>query len=622
MHKMDLTQFFQGRELNLFNYFGAHPEKDGVFFAVYAPNAKEISIVGDFNEWTEDIDTMKKDKDGVWTAHVKNAKLGQAYKYRITQSTGRVLDKIDPFAFSAKLRPEHDSIICDLTFDQWTDQKWMQERNKGFDTPLSIYEINLGSWRDRNMRVEEIEGAPEQNEDGLFVHYDDIVEELIVHCQKNHFTHVEVMPLSEFPFDGSWGYQVSGFFSVTSRYGTPLELKQFVNRMHEAGIGVIMDFVPVHFVKDEYALAHFDGTPLYEYAKEEDANSEWGTSNFDLWKESVRSFLMSAANYWLEEYHFDGLRMDAISNAIFWKGNKMLGENKGATDFIKRMNYTLNQKYENKILLIAEDSTDFPNVCKSTLDGGLGFDYKWDLGWMNDTLNYLKLDPIYRKWHHNDITFSMAYFYSERFICPLSHDEVVHGKATIVDKMWGSYDDKFAQARALYAYMFTHPGKKLNFMGNELGMLREWDEMKGCDWFLRKYPMHNSFEKFFGELTGVCSESDAFYYGYDPMNFQWINADDADHNVFSFMRKGSKDVYVIILNFSTNPYTMQFGVPHGGIYEQRLNTQWECFGGKLTTQAENVKAIHLPMNGLPWRIRVNVPALGAVIYKVDRPEEQ
>lgn len=623
MKKMDLTPFFQGRELNAYEYFGAHPEKEGVSFIVYAPHAQAISVVGDFNEWDTTKNPMEKDAEGVWSVVVPEAKCGQAYKYRITQQNGNVVDKIDPYGFSAKVRPEHDSIITDLSFDGWTDQEWMETRTKGFDKPISIYEMNVGSWRDRNTRVEEVPGAGEQHEDGLFVHYSDIVDELIVHCKKYHFSHVEVMPLSEFPFDGSWGYQVSGFFSVTSRYGTPLELKEFVNRLHDAGIGVIMDFVPVHFVKDAYALAYFDGTPLYEYSKHEDADSEWGTSNFDLWKESVRSFLMSAANYWLKEYHVDGLRMDAISNAIFWKGNKMLGENKGATDFIKRMNFTLNQEYKGKIMLIAEDSTDFPNVCKSTLDGGLGYDYKWDLGWMNDTLKYLKLDPIYRKWHHNDITFSMAYFYSEHFILPLSHDEVVHGKATIVDKMWGSYDDKFAQARALYTYMFGHPGKKLNFMGNELGMLREWDEMKGCDWFLRKYPMHASFEKFFEDMTGICTEDDAFFYGYDPTNFQWINADDADHNTFSFMRKGSKYTYVFILNFSTNPYQLQFGVPYRGTYTELLNTQWEKYGGRISNDdIQNVRAFHLPQNNQPWRINVKVPPLGAMIFRVENDKEE
>lgn len=622
MIKKNLTNFFQGHELNAYEYFGAHPAKEGVDFVLYAPHASKISVVGDFNNWDEAVNPMEKDEEGVWIVHVPEAKVGDAYKYRITQSTGRTIDKIDPYAFYSKFRPENDSVVASLDFDGWNDAEWMKKRNKGFDDPISIYEMNIGSWRDKNTRVELEDVLPEQHEDGYFVKYSDIVDELIEHCKKYHFSHVEVMPLSEFPFDGSWGYQVSGFFSVTSRYGNNIELKEFVNRLHEAGIGVIMDFVPVHFVKDEYALAYYDGTPLYEYTNGDDAHSEWGTSYFDLGKETVRSFLMSAANYWIKEYHFDGLRMDAISNAIFWKGNKMRGENKGATDFIKRMNFMLNSEYEGKIMLIAEDSTDFPNVCKSTLDGGLGYDYKWDLGWMNDTLKYLAKDPIYRQWHHNNITFSMAYFYSEKFILPLSHDEVVHGKATIVDKMWGSYEDKFAQARELYTYMFGHPGKKLNFMGNEIGMLREWDEQKGTDWFLRQYPMHAGFEVFFQDLTGIYKNDDAFWYGYDPTNFQWINADDAANNTFSFMRKGSKNVYVFLINFSTNSYTLQFGVPYKGVYHEVLNTQWSKYNGNLGhNDQRDFKAIRLPLNNQPYRIQALVPAFSAMILKVEKPEE-
>lgn len=622
MSKKDLTAFFEGRELHAYEYFGAHPQKGSTVFRVYAPNAQSVAVIGNFNQWEKTADPMTKDKDGVWTATVKGAKAGDAYKYHIVQFTGRAIDKTDPYAFRSKLRPDTDSVIAEMEFDGWKDQEWMKTRTKCFDRPLSIYEMHVGSWRNHNERVELEDELPEQHEDEWFYKYEDIVDELIAHCKKYNFTHVEVMPLSEYPFDGSWGYQVSGFYSATSRYGTNVELMEFVNRLHEAGLGVIMDFVPVHFVKDEYALAYFDGTPLYEYSRHEDADSEWGTSNFDLWKETVRSFLMSAANYWLEEYHFDGLRMDAISNAIFWKGNKMRGENKGATDFIKRMNFMLNQEHQGKIMLIAEDSSDFPNVCKSTLDGGLGYDYKWDLGWMNDTLKYLKEDPIYRQYDHNLITFSMAYFYSERFILPLSHDEVVHGKATIVDKMWGSYEDKFAQARGLYTYMFGHPGKKLNFMGNELGMLREWDEQKGTDWFLRKYPMHAGFMKYFQDLTTICHDNDAFFYGYDPLNFQWINADDNQHNTFSFMRKGSKDVFVFIINFSTNSYKLQFGVPYAGQYQEILNSQWKCYGGSLEDETpQSVRSLRLPLNNQPYRMEVSVPAFGALVFKVTKPEE-
>ncbi|MBP3853290.1 MAG: alpha amylase C-terminal domain-containing protein, partial [Erysipelotrichaceae bacterium] len=378
--------------------------------------------------------------------------------------------------------------------------------------------------------------------------------------------------------------------------------------------------VPVHFVTDNYALASFDGTHLYEYEKDNDANSQWGTYNFDLWKEEVRSFLMSAANFWIDVYHFDGLRMDAISNAIFWHGNKVNGVNEGACDFMKRMNYLLNEEHQGKIMLIAEDSTDFPDVTKSTFDGGLGFDYKWDLGWMNDTLNYFKMDPIYRQWHHYDLTFSMAYFYSEKFIMTFSHDEVVHGKATIVDKMWGSYEDKFAQARALYTYMYAHPGKKLNFMGNEIGQLREWDETKSCDWFLLEYPMHDAFEHFIEDLGSIYNENDAFWkHDYDGQSFEWIDADNKEKNLYSFIRKGEKKDFILLMNFSTNSYDhQQFGVPVMGVYKEILNSQWSKYNGNYTDDTpQTCHAVRLPRNNRPYMIQVNVPSLGAVILEVE-----
>lgn len=607
---MDTKQtkaFFEGRDIEAYRLFGAHVKKGYVEFSVYAPNAKSISVIGTFNDWNENKNVMKKGTTGIWTCRIKNAKVNDSYKYHVEQATGEVVDKMDPFAFYSELRPDTASIISDLSYDGWTDEEWIKNRDKGFDRPINIYEMHVGSWK--------------KEEDEQFVHYRKIEKELIKHCKKHSITHVEVMPLCEYPFDGSWGYQCTGYFSSTSRYGTNHELMHFINALHNEGIGVIMDFVPVHFVKDNYALAKFDGTPLYEYPKEEDANSQWGTANFNLWKEEVRSFLMSAANFWIDVYHVDGLRMDAISNAIFWHGNKNNGVNEGACDFMKRMNYLLNQAHDYKVMLIAEDSTDFPNVTKSSEAGGLGFDYKWDLGWMNDTLSYLKKDPIYRKWHHNDVTFSMAYFYSENFILPLSHDEVVHGKATVVDKMWGSYEDKFSQARALYTYMFMHPGKKLNFMGNEIGQLREWDEQKSCDWMLRKYPMHSAFESFFADLEKIYVSDDAFYYhDYGFESFQWVDADNANQNMFSFLRKGSKKDYLIVLNFSTNPYDhQQFGVPNKGVYKEILNTQWEKYNGNLgRNDPQSCRAMKVGRHGFDHMVEINVPSLGACIFEVEK----
>ncbi|MBQ0064618.1 MAG: 1,4-alpha-glucan branching protein GlgB [Firmicutes bacterium] len=610
MDQKKMTAFFEGRELEAYNIFGAHVLKkgEGVEFTVYAPNAQAIAVVGDFNEWDGKKDPMKKDDQGIWSCIVKEAKVGDAYKYRVTQSTGKIVDKADPYAFYSELRPKTNSIIVSREYNSWSDDEWMKTRTKCYDKALNIYEMHVGSWK--------------KDEDVEFVTYAEIEKELIEHCKKHNFTHVELMPLGEYPFDGSWGYQCTGYFSSTSRYGTNEELKHFVNNLHAAGIGVIMDFVPVHFVKDEYALAYWDGTPLYEYSRDEDAHSEWGTYNFDLWREEVRSFLMSAANFWLEEYHFDGLRMDAISNAIYWKGDKNRGANEGALNFMRRMNHLLNKKHNGSVMLIAEDSSDFQGVTKPEFDGGLGFDYKWDLGWMNDTLAYLKLDPIYRQWHHNKITFSMAYFYTERFVCPFSHDEVVHGKATIVDKMWGSYEDKFSQARALYTYMYAHPGKKLNFMGNEIGMLREWDEKKSCDWFLLDYPMHDSFEKYLADLQAIYAGSDAFWRGdcKAGIDFEWIDADNNQKNMFSFIRKGTDKDYVIVLNFSTNGYEHeQFGVCSKGMYKEVLNSQWDKYNGTwINPTPQSCQAVRLPRNNKEYMIEIAVPALGATIFEVEK----
>ena len=375
----------------------------------------------------------------------------------------------------------------------------------------------------------------------------------------------------------------------------------------------------MHFVRDDFSLSYFDGTPLYEYQKDVDANSQWGTSNFDLWSETVRSFLMSAASFWLDKYHIDGLRMDAISNIIYWHGNRDNGVNEGALAFIRRMNYNLHRHYPG-VILIAEDSSDFPNVTKSTLDMGLGFDYKWDLGWMNDTLKYMELDPVYRKWHHNQITFSMAYFYSEKFLLPFSHDEVVHGKKTIVDKIWGTYEEKFAQLRTLYMYMFTHPGKKLNFMGNEFAHFREWDESKENDWFLLGYPVHDAFHRYFAKLGECYSNIPALHENdYSIDSFRWINADDADENLFSYIRIGSTSDVVVILNMSPNAYRQHaFGVLKAGSYKEILNTDQDIYAGGNMINSKAVKAVKAECDQLPYRIIVDVPSFGGVMLEVKK----
>ncbi len=604
-----MDRYYKGCALDAYKLFGAHlceeRGKKGVRFTVYAPHAQGIQVIGSFDDWScKGHQMRRKDDKGIWSLFVAEAKEGDMYKYRVTQATGRIVDKMDPYAFYSELRPNTASIVTNLDYKKWSDEKWLAQRTKNFDKPVNIYEMHLGSWK--------------KDEDQEWVNYKDISKELIAYVKENNFTHIELMPLNEYPFDGSWGYQCSGYFSATSRYGSAQELMYLINACHRANIGIIMDFVPVHFVRDDFSLSYFDGTPLYEYEKACDADSQWGTANFNLWREEVRSFLMSAAAFWIDKYHVDGLRMDAISNIIHWHGNKDLGENEGALHFIKRMNYHLSEAYKG-VMLIAEDSSDFANVTKATQDGGLGFDYKWDLGWMNDTLKYLEKDPIYRKWHHNNITFSMAYFYSERFIMEFSHDEVVHGKKTIVDKIWGSYEEKFAQLRTLYLYMFTHPGKKLNFMGNELAHFREWDEEKQCDWDLLKYPMHDAFHRYFAKLGELYSKTPALYETeYDWTSFQWIDADNADENMFSYLRKNENTYYIVILNFSPNAYKKHaFGVPEKGVYHELLNTEQDIWGGEIT-ELGKMKAVEKECNKLPYTIEVDVPAFGGVLLELKK----
>lgn len=427
MYKQKIVEsFHEGHCLDAHKYYGAHFDYDnapGVRFTVYAPHAKHVQLLGSFNYWSKPIE-MNRLHDGSWTVFVPDVAEWTLYKYRIEQANGEWVEKSDPFAFASELRPKSANLVVNLNNFPWRDAMWVNRREKNFDKPLNIYELHLGSWMKRDAHQ--------------WLNYEEIAHKLIPYIKEMGYTHIEIMPLTEYPFDGSWGYQAHGYFSLTSRYGTPKQFMTFVDECHLNEIGVILDFVPVHFVKDAFGLRQFDGSPLYEYPNSSDANSQWDTLNFDLWKEEVRSFLMSSASFWIEMYHVDGLRIDAVSNIIFWHGNKQNGVNDGATAFIRRLNYYLNMRYPG-IMMMAEDSSDFPKVTHPTTEMGLGFDYKWDLGWMNDTLKYYNLDPVYRQFHHHQLTFSMAYFYSENFILPLSHDEVVHGKGTIINKMWGDY---------------------------------------------------------------------------------------------------------------------------------------------------------------------------------------
>ena len=569
MFKQKINEkFHQGHCLDAHKYYGAHFDYEsapGVRFTTYAPNARNVQLVGSFNNWERPLN-LERLSDGSWTVFVPDVAEWTLYKYKIEQADGNWVEKSDPYAFASELRPKSANLVVNLGNFPWRDQMWINRREKYFDKPMNIYELHLGSWMKRDAHE--------------WMNYEEIAHQLIPYVKEMGFTHIELMPLTEYPFDGSWGYQAHGYFSLTSRYGTPKQFMSFVDECHLNDIGVILDFVPVHFVKDNYGLRYFDGTPLFEYPNPHDANSQWDTLNFDLWKEEVRSFLLSSASFWLETYHVDGLRIDAVSNIIFWHGNKNNGTNDGATAFIRRLNYYLNVRYPG-VIMMAEDSSDYPKVTHPTTEMGLGFDYKWDLGWMNDTLKYYSLDPVYRQFHHHQLTFSMAYFYSENFILPLSHDEVVHGKGTIINKLWGDYKQKFAQARNLYAYMFSHPGKKLNFMGNELAHFREFDENVEQDWFLLGYHTHHSFNRFFRDLSHIYKHHSCLsHHDYKHHGFKWIDADNASQSIYSYYREDEESVVIVILNMTPVSYeSYRLGVPYKGTYTEIINTEKDIYDG-------------------------------------------
>jgi 1,4-alpha-glucan branching enzyme len=571
MKKDKLIELFHGGScIDAWQMFGAHKEAGGIRFTVYAPHARNVSVIGTFTGWNDHpLKLERTGFTGVWSGLSTKAIVQDKYKYRIEDSHGTFRDKADPYAFQAEYDGEHASIIYDLNKLKWHDQAWLNERTKNFDRPMNIYEVYAGGWK---------------KDAGGRCSYRFLQNELIPYLKEKGFTHVEFMPLNEHPYDGSWGYQASGYYAVTSRYGSPQDFGMLVDELHRNGIGVIMDMVPVHFVKDEFGLKLFDGEPLYEYHYDYDAESPWGTLNFNLWKEEVRSFLMSACSFWCEIYHIDGLRIDAVSNMIYWDGDKRRGTNKGALAFLQRLNYAMHTRHP-EVMMIAEDSTDYPHVTRAIEDGGVGFDYKWDLGWMNDTLNYYACDPAYRSFEHGKLLFSMAYYYSERFLLPLSHDENVHGKKSVVDRMWGDYDAKFAQVRNLYGYMFAHPGKKLNFMGNELAVFREFDEKRELDWMLLAYPKHQSFVTYFDTLCRLYREHPALYEkDYDDEGFVWLDDEDARECVFVFGRFSAKETIVCVMNMTEADYPeKEIPVSEEGVWHILLNSEESRFGGIMET---------------------------------------
>ncbi len=499
---------------------------------------------------------------------VPTAKVGQTYEYRIYLQNGGYQDHADPYGYEMELRPKHKSVICDLSDYSFRDSKWMKQRTNCLNKPLNIYEMHLGSWH--------------RYKNGDMLSYTETAKRLIPYLKETGYNYVEFLPICEHPCDESWGYQNTGFFAPTSRYGKPRELMAAIDLLHQNDIGVILDFVPVHFAVDAYALAQYDGTALYEYPHGSVGVSEWGSYNFMHSRGEVRSFLQSAANYFMTYYHFDGLRIDAISRIIYWQGDEKRGENGNAIDFIKVMTKGLKKRH-NGIMLIAEDSTNYVGVTKSVDDGGLGFDYKWDMGWMHDTLEYFQLSPEQRPQHYHKLTFSMMYYWGEQYLLPYSHDEVVHGKATILQKMNGQYEDKFPQARAMYLYMAVHPGKKLNFMGNEIGQLREWDEKREQDWDLRKFPSHDSFYRFISELNAMYLSHPALSeLDYVEDGFLWVDCNQENKCVYAISRKSEDEDLIAIFNFSDKEQSYTLPPKYDKKYDTLLNTDWDKYGGKCS----------------------------------------
>ena len=520
---------------------------------------------------------MNRVYDGsFWECYVDGASAGSMYKYRIYEKSGSCVDHCDPYGFGMELRPNSASIVRDLNSYQFHDSAWMLSRSDCKNRPLNIYELHFGSFRKPSERVDD------------WYTYEEMADILIPYLKQNGYNYLEIMPLNEHPCDESWGYQSTGFFSPTSRYGTADQLKAFVDACHQNSIGVIMDFVPVHFAVDGYALAQFDGTALYEYPHAAVGVSEWGSLNFMHSRGEVRSFLQSAANYWLAEFHVDGLRMDAISRMIYWQGDPGRGVNLDAVKFLQYMNRGLKALHPTAIL-IAEDSTSYPDVTKSVSENGLGFDYKWDMGWMNDTLDYCRTAPAYRGMNYHKLTFSMMYYYHDHFLLPLSHDEVVHGKATILQKMNGQYEKKFPQARILYMYMYAHPGKKLNFMGNEIGQLREWDEKRQQDWNLLDFPVHREFHRFMMDLNHIylqhlaLSEKD-----YDPDGFRWLDCHQEERCIYAFERIGSSERIIAVFNFSNCEQIYQLKVRNSQTVQVLLSSNWVIYGGDETSCGANL----------------------------------
>ena len=624
--ELDQYLFSMGTHYDIYKKMGAHEAvmngKKGVYFAVWAPNAATVSVIGEFNGWREEANPMTRlEPSGIYEGFVVGAKVGMLYKFFIKTKDGRGLYKADPFANYAEQRPGTASRITDITKLRWSDAAWMEARKQrdNDSLPVSIYEVHPGSWKKH---------PHGEDEDG-FYNYREFAKSLAEYVKEMGYTHVELMGIAEHPFDGSWGYQVTGYYAPTSRYGTPEDFAYMVNYLHKQKIGVILDWVPAHFPRDAHGLEEFDGGCVYEYADpKKGEHPEWGTKVFDFGKSEVKNFLIANALYWVEHFHIDGLRVDAVASILYldygrengqWTPN-IYGGNKNleAIEFFKHLNSVVLGR-NHGAMMIAEESTAWPKVTGKPEEDGLGFSHKWNMGWMNDFLEYMKLDPYFRKWNHHKMTFSMTYAYAEKYILVLSHDEVVHLKCSMINKMPGLYDDKFANLRAGYAYMLGHPGKKLLFMGQEFAQLQEWSEARELDWYLLAEEKHQQMQNYVKALLHLYKKTPALYDAdQDPCGFEWINADDADRSIFSFVRhsKDGKSNLLFVINFTpvARP-DYRVGVPKRKQYRLVLDGDAAEFGGNTTERPVVYKAVKSECDGREYSFAYDLPAYGIAIFK-------
>ncbi|RMA97708.1 1,4-alpha-glucan branching protein GlgB [Hydrogenothermus marinus] len=618
----DIYLFKEGTHRKLYEKFGAHfmerEGKKGVYFSVWAPNAEKVSVIGDFNNYDDKVHPLKKREDGsgIWEGFIEGVQEGLTYKYKIySKHNGIVNEKSDPYGFFFEKPPKSATITYDIKGYQWKDKDWMENRieKNNHLAPINIYEVHLGSWK--------------RKLNNQYLTYTELAEELVKYVKEMGYTHIELMPITEYPFDGSWGYQTVGYFAPTSRFGTPKEFMQFVDIMHQNDIGVIIDWVPSHFAVDGHGLINFDGTPLYEHPDPRMAyHPEWGSAIFDYGKNEVRAFLISSAMFWFEKYHIDGIRVDAVASMLYldyarkegeWIPNKYGGnENLEAIEFLKQLNKAVYEEFTD-IMTIAEESTAFPMVSKPVYLGGLGFGFKWNMGWMHDTLNYMKVDPLFRQYHHHQLTFSFVYMYNENYILPLSHDEVVHMKGSLINKMPGDYDQKFSNLRALFAYMTAFPGKKLLFMGGEIAQWKEWNYKESLDWNLLDYPKHRGVQNLVKQLNNLYKNEKALHqYDCEAKGFEWIDELDYKSNVISFIRKSDNDFIIIVCNFSgITRENYRIGVPEEGIYKEIFNSQYKEFGGLDIKNEKPIKSKKVECHGRKNSISLTLPPLSVIYLK-------